>query len=436
MKQIVPERKARIIAMEGVQVFKPRKLKEAMDPKALEEAMKQRVPERMARIIALPPGSKWGDIRKRKDGTIVKYKKLPLSSRPCYEAMDPKPKEEAMKRFLPEKKARIIAMPPGSSCYPFYKRKNGTIVKYKWLPRSSFVGYKPRKLKEAMDPKAIEEAMKQRVPERMARIIAMLPGSAAGHIRKRKDGTIVKYKDGYELKGPKKEAMDPKALEEAMSNMQPKKKARIIALTPGESCGDYRKRKDGTIVKYKKLPRSSPPCYEAMDPKAMVEAMKQLAPEKKARIIAMPPGSSCYPFYKRKDGTIVKYQTHPARPTRKDGTITKYNDKGRQIIKDKDVTGELPPDLHGDDPEQCVGVGPASGSGDEMRDESDGLVPGVEDVAPIFVDETDLFALSPVVPVSREAEEYLELFPDEVASESDEAAASDESKAICFSSGD
>ena len=43
------------------------------------------------------------------------------------------------------------------------------------------------------DPKAIEEAMKQRVPERMARIIAMLPGSAAGHIRKRKDGTIVKY---------------------------------------------------------------------------------------------------------------------------------------------------------------------------------------------------------------------------------------------------
>ena len=36
-------------------------------------------------------------------------------------------------------------------------------------------------------------------------------------------------------------------------------------------------------------------------------------------------------------------------------------DKRRQIIKDKDVTGELPPDLHGDDPEQCVGVGPASG---------------------------------------------------------------------------
>ena len=78
----------------------------------------------------------------------------------------------------------------------------------------------------------------------------------------------------------------------------------------------------------------------------------------------------------------------------------------------------MAPDLHGDDPEQCVGVGPASGS----RDESDGLVPGVEDVAPIFMDETDLFALSPVVPVSREAEQYLELSPDEVSRESDEAA--------------
>ena len=78
----------------------------------------------------------------------------------------------------------------------------------------------------------------------------------------------------------------------------------------------------------------------------------------------------------------------------------------------------MAPDLHGDDPEQCVEVGPASGS----PDESDGLVPGVEDVAPIFMDQTDLFALSPVVPVSREAEQYLELFPDEVSSESDKAA--------------
>ena len=78
----------------------------------------------------------------------------------------------------------------------------------------------------------------------------------------------------------------------------------------------------------------------------------------------------------------------------------------------------MAPDLHGDDPEQCVGVGAASGS----RDESDGLVPGVEDVAPIFMDETDLFALSPVVPVSREVDRYLEKSPDEESSESDEAA--------------
>ena len=85
-------------------------------------------------------------------------------------------------------------------------------------------------------------------------------------------------------------------------------------------------------------------------------------------------------------------------------------------INGKYVTGELAPDLHGDDPEQCVGVGPASGSGDE----SDGLVPGVEDVAPIFMDETDLFALSPVVPVSWEAEQYLEKSPDEESNESDE----------------
>ena len=40
------------------------------------------------------------------------------------------------------------------------------------------------------------------------------------------------------------------------------------------------------------------------DLKAIEEAMKQLVPEKKARIIAMPPGSKCGGFYKRVFETI------------------------------------------------------------------------------------------------------------------------------------
>ena len=80
----------------------------------------------------------------------------------------------------------------------------------------------------------------------------------------------------------------------------------------------------------------------------------------------------------------------------------------------------MAPDLHGDDPEQCVGVGPASGS----RDESEGPVPGVEVVAPTFVDEMikDLFEVSPVVPQSREPEEYLEKSSDGESRESGEPA--------------
>ena len=38
------------------------------------------------------------------------------------------------------------------------------------------------------------------------------------------------------------------------------------------------------------------------DPKAIEEAMKQLEPERKARIIAMPPGATCERYRKRKMG--------------------------------------------------------------------------------------------------------------------------------------
>ena len=166
-----------------------------------------------------------------------------------------------MSNMLPKKKARIIAMPPGSTCGRFYRRRDGTIAKHKRLPWSSRPGYKPRKLKEAMDPKAIEEAMKQRVPERMARIIAMPPGSRCGAFRKRKDGTKVKDKEKptrsrpcYKPPRPLKEAMEPKAIEDAMSKMRPRAKARFIALTPGSQYGSFRKRKDGTIHKSVRVP--------------------------------------------------------------------------------------------------------------------------------------------------------------------------------------
>ena len=168
--------------------------------------------------------------------------------------------------------------------------------------------------------------MKQLVPERKARIIAMPPGSICGSFYKRKDGWVSSRRSRVrkDLKGPKKEAMDPKALEEAMSNMRPEKKARIIVVTPSSRSGRFYRRRDGTIAKYKQLPRSSRSGYkrpfarkqkEAMDLKLMEEAVNHW-PERIARIIALPAGSRCGEFYKRKDGTIVKYK-----------------DKRRQIIE-------------------------------------------------------------------------------------------------------
>ena len=77
-------------------------------------------------------------------------------------------------------------------------------------------------------------------------------------------------------------------------------------------------------------------------------------------------------------------------------------------INGKDVTGELVPDLHGEDTEER--------QKDSGVDGRDGFFKSMDET------DTDLFALSPVVPVSREAEQYLELFPDEVSRESDEAA--------------
>ena len=55
---------------------------------------------------------------------------------------------------------------------------------------------------------------------------------------------------------------------------------------------------------------------EALDPTAIEEAKNAMryGPEMKARVMAMTPGTFCGSFYKRKDGTIVKYQTRPGRP--------------------------------------------------------------------------------------------------------------------------
>ena len=51
-----------------------------------------------------------------------------------------------------------------------------------------------------------------------------------------------------------KEALDPQALEDAMNAMRygPEMKARVMALAPGTYCGTFYRRKDGTMVKYKK----------------------------------------------------------------------------------------------------------------------------------------------------------------------------------------
>ena len=103
-----------------------------------------------------------------------------------------------MSKMRPKKKARIIALIPSSRSGRFYRRRDGTIAKYKQLPRSSRPrssrpGYKPRKLKEAMDPKLMEEAVNH-WPARIARIIALPAGSRCGQFYKRKDWTIVKYK--------------------------------------------------------------------------------------------------------------------------------------------------------------------------------------------------------------------------------------------------
>ena len=77
-------------------------------------------------------------------------------------------------------------------------------------------------------------------------------------------------------------------------------------------------------------------------------------------------------------------------------------------INGEDVIWVLPPDLHGEDTEER--------QKDSGVDGRDGFFKSMDET------DTDLFALSPVVPVSREAEQYLELFPDEVSRESDEAA--------------
>ena len=54
--------------------------------------------------------------------------------------------------------------------------------------------------------------------------------------------------------GAMKEALDPQALEDAMKAMRygPEMKARVMALAPGTYCGTFYRRKDGTMVKYKK----------------------------------------------------------------------------------------------------------------------------------------------------------------------------------------
>ena len=176
-----------------------------------------------------------------------------------------------------KQQTRAATVPHAQRCWEFLPRlipqgqewiSNGpseVLVNLTWLKFAARVGSfytivpcrlpeMPRKMKEAMDLKAIEEAMKQRVPERMARIIAMPPGSRCGAFRKRKDGTKVKDKEKptrsrpcYKPPRPLKEAMEPKAIEDAMSKMRPRAKARFIALTPGSQYGFFRKRKDGTI---------------------------------------------------------------------------------------------------------------------------------------------------------------------------------------------
>ena len=170
-------------------------------------------------------------------------------------------------------------MPPGAQCDTFYKRKDGTTVKYQRSMRQtrSRPGSKPRMMNEAMDPKALEEAMSNMHPDRKARLIASPPGTQLGAFFKRKDVTIMNYKrssrPGYIRPRPYQQAMDPKAMEEAMSNMRPKKKARIIALIPSSRSGRFYRRRDGTIAKYKQLPRSSRPGYKRPFARKQKEAM-------------------------------------------------------------------------------------------------------------------------------------------------------------------
>ena len=81
-----------------------------------------------------------------------------------------------------------------------------------------------------------------------------------------------------------------------------------MALTPGTFCGKFYKRKDGTMVKYKGTH------VEATVPKAMEKPMKkaitvthaEAIASTSARIIAVPPCSRFGRYYKRKDGTIQR----------------------------------------------------------------------------------------------------------------------------------
>jgi len=113
-----------------------------------------------------------------------------------------------------------------------------------------------------------------------------------------------------------KEALDPQALEDAMNAMRygPEMKARVMALAPGTYCGTFYRRKDGTMVRYEKKAGARVKIKARSAPVqgitvTLAEAIASTTDMTEARIIAVPPGTRFgMNLYKRKDGTIRKYR--------------------------------------------------------------------------------------------------------------------------------
>ena len=99
----------------------------------------RRTPMTEAQIKDLPPGSSWGNFHKRKDGTIRKYTSGKTKAMQA-EEMKPRPAKyrtvtlaEVSSTSRSMSEADIKDLPPGSRWSNFRKVKDGTIRKYKYV---------------------------------------------------------------------------------------------------------------------------------------------------------------------------------------------------------------------------------------------------------------------------------------------------------------